>query len=285
MLTSVIIPDSVAEICPGVFKNCTSLTSVAIPDGVTTIGADTLAGCSSLISVTIPDSMTIIPMSNFSGCTSLETVYYGGTKAEWNAIPIGDYNEDLANAEIICTDGVINKHKPETSEPASKPAESTVTPGGSEKAQEILDVTLKNVDSENGIEGAALDELLFGESGWTWDQVEKIEFSSEELFSVQYKDDNGDWVKLGDEAATRAAANGIWNTAWTLDPSEMAKDNKYAKVIAKEGIVDVTAKIYIKKGAEKPSSGSDQAPTGIALAIAPVVLAAGAVIVISKKRK
>ena len=171
-----------------------------------------------------------------------------------------------------------------TSEPSADDTPPAI-PGGSEKAQEILDVTLKNVDGENGIEGAALDELLFGESGWTWDQVEKIEFSSEELFSVQYKDDNGDWVKLGDEAATRAAANGIWNTAWTLDPSEMAKDNKYAKVIAKEGIVDVTAKIYIKKGAEKPSSGSDQAPTGIALAIAPVVLAAGAVIVISKKRK
>lgn len=133
-------------------------------------------------------------------------------------------------------------------------------------------------------ENKILDERLFGDSGWTWGQVEKIEFSSEELFSVQYKNDNGDWVKLGDEAAARTAADGIWNTAWTLDTSEMAKDNKYAKVIAKDGTADITAKVYIKKDAQKPVNG-DQKPTGVALAIAPVVLAAGAVIVISKKRK
>lgn len=134
-------------------------------------------------------------------------------------------------------------------------------------------------------ENEILDERLFGDSGWTWGQAEKIEFSSEELFSVQYKNDNGDWVKLGDEAAARAAADGIWNTAWTLDTSEMAKDNKYAKVIAKDGTADITVKIYINKDAEKPFDGSDQKSTGIALAIAPVVLAAGAVIAISKKRK
>lgn len=173
----------------------------------------------------------------------------------------------------------------------SDPTESTGVPGNTDKTsdsedkQEIIDATLKNVDSKNGIEGEALDKLLFGDSGWTWGQVEKIEFSSEKLFSVQYKNDNGDWVKLGDEAAARAAADGIWNTTWTLDTSEMAKDNKYAKVIAKDGTADITVKIYINKDAEKPSDGSDQKSTGIALAIAPVVLAAGAVIVISKKRK
>lgn len=172
----------------------------------------------------------------------------------------------------------------------SDPTESTGVPGDTDKTsdsedkQETIDVTLKNVDSKNGIEGEALDKLLFGDSGWTWGQVEKIEFSSEELFSVQYKNDNGDWVKLGDEVAARAAADGIWNTTWTLNTSEMAKDNKYAKVIAKDGTADITVKIYINKDAEKPSDGSDQKSTGIALAIAPVVLTASAVIVISKKR-
>ena len=195
-------------------------------------------------------------------------------------------NNDPAASEPTTSEPATSQ--PAASEPASKPAESTVVPGGSEKAQEILDATLKNVDSKSGIEGEALDKLLFGDSGWNWEQVEKVEFSSKELFSVQYKNDSGDWVKLGDDTAARAAADGIWNTAWTLNTSEMAKDNKYAKVIAKDGTVDVTAKVYIKKDAEKPSdgnSGSDQQPTGIALAIAPIVLAASAATVFVKKKK
>ena len=64
----------------------------------------------------------------------------------------------------------------------------------------------------------------------------------------------------------------------------MSKEKPFVKLIAKDGTADITAKVYIKMNAEKPSN-SDQKPTGIALAIAPVVLAAGAVIMISKKRK
>ena len=189
--------------------------------------------------------------------------------------------------------------EPNTSEPALDPTESTVIPGGTDPAakpggsdkpanQDIIEVTLKNVDSENGIEGEALDKLLFGDSGLTWEQVEKIEFSSDDLFSVQFSTDNGGWRKLGEEVAARADDENIWNTVWTLNTSEMAKDKKFAKVIAKDGIIDVTAKVYIKSNAEKPSdgnSGSDQQPTGIALAIAPVVLAASAAIVVFKKKK
>ena len=212
-----------------------------------------------------------------------------------NRAPAYFYEGEKERVKITNNLNSNTESKPETSDPT----ESTVTPGGTDPAtkpggsdkpaeQEILEVTLKNVDSKNGIEGKALDKLLFGDSGWTWDQVEKVEFSSENLFSVQYKSDSGDLVKLGEEVAARAAADGIWNTAWTLNASEMAKDNKYAKVIAKDGTIDVTAKVYIKKDAEKPSdgnSGSDQQPTGIALAIAPIVLAASAATVFVKKKK
>lgn len=156
-------------------------------------------------------------------------------------------------------------------------------PGDSDKEQEILDVTLKGVDSEKGIEGAALDALLFGDSGWTWNEVEKVEFSSEGLFSVSYKAEDG-LHTLGEVIATdRATGDSIWNTEWTLDASKMGKE-KYAKIIAKDGTVDVTVKVYIKQDAEKPA-GADQVPTGIALAVAPIVLASGFVIVASKKRK
>lgn len=168
--------------------------------------------------------------------------------------------------------------------PATPGNTDPVTPGASDE-QTVLEVTLKNVDSEKGIEGEALDKLLFGDSGWTWNEVEKIEFTSDDLFSVSYKAEDG-WVTLGEAIASdRAGDDDIWSTAWTLLTADMAKKDKSAKVIAKDGTINVTAKVYIKTGAEKPADGADQQPTGIALATAPVILAAGFVIIAAKKRK
>ncbi len=190
-------------------------------------------------------------------------------------------------------DETSNTSEP-TSSDTSKPTESTVTPGGTDPVSEpdsstneqtVLEVTLKNVDSENGIEGTKLDELLFGESGWTWDQVEKIVFTSDKLFSVQYTAVDGSTKTLGEEEAARTAAGGIWNTEWTLDTSLMSKNKSFVKLIAKDGTADIKATIYIKKDAAKPSTDGDQANTGIALAIAPIALAASVVIVASKKKK
>ena len=122
-LTSVTIPDSVTTIGSFAFSYCTSLTGVTIPDSVTTIGASaffvcyrltsvtignsvTTIGdyafydCDSLTGVTIPDSVTTIGNYAFASCTSLTDVYYGGTQAQWDAISIGSYNEDLQSATI-----------------------------------------------------------------------------------------------------------------------------------------------------------------------------------------
>lgn len=109
-LTSVTISDNVTTIGDSAFNRCKSLASVTIPNSVTTIGAFAFRNCRSLTSVTIPDGVTTIGEDAFSWCTSLETVNYGGTKAEWEAITIGANNE-LTNAEIICTDGIINERK------------------------------------------------------------------------------------------------------------------------------------------------------------------------------
>ena len=100
-LTSVTIPDSVTAIGDWAFYCCSSLTGVKIPDGVTAIGAASFYGCSSLTSITIPDSVTTIGEWAFPGCTSLNTVYYGGSKEQWEAIEIGSYNSPLQKANII----------------------------------------------------------------------------------------------------------------------------------------------------------------------------------------
>ena len=101
-LTSVTIPDSVTYIGYHTFSNCSSLTAVEIPGSVTLIDEEAFIGCTSLTSVTMPDSVTSIGSGAFNGCDSLERVYYSGTKAQWNAMEIGDDNDPLLNAEIVC---------------------------------------------------------------------------------------------------------------------------------------------------------------------------------------
>ncbi|MGN1130762.1 MAG: hypothetical protein ACI4Q8_05360, partial [Ruminococcus sp.] len=51
-------------------------------------------------SVTIPNSVTRIGDNAFDNCSSLKDVYYSGSKAEWKAISIGQYNKNLTNATI-----------------------------------------------------------------------------------------------------------------------------------------------------------------------------------------
>lgn len=318
-LTDVTIPDNVTTIGDDIFCACSSIASITvgennknfrsidgilfnsdmtelicypyakenesyeIPDGVTTIRTGAVS-CMSLKSITMPKSVTTVCSEGFAGSISLETVNYGGSKSDWEAIRIDDYyNDCLTDAKIICTDGVFNESEPAT----SAPAESTVVPGDTgadEDKQETISATLKSVDSENGLSGEQLEKQLFGDSGWTWQQVEKIEFASDKLFSVQYTAADGTNKTLGEQTAARAEDDGIWNTEWTFDTSLMSKDKPFVKLIAKDGTADITAKLYIKKDAEKPSN-SDQKSTGIALATAPAVLAASAVVAVSKKRK
>ena len=80
---------------------CTSLTSITIPDSVTYIGDAAFEGCTSLTSITIPDSVTSIGYHAFFDCTSLKTVYYAGSKEDWEKIGIEGGNIIRENAEII----------------------------------------------------------------------------------------------------------------------------------------------------------------------------------------
>ena len=100
-LTSVTIGNSVTSIGDVAFSGCTGLTSVTIPDSVTSIGLYAFRGCTGLTSVTIPNSVTYIGWDAFYDCNNLKYVYYGGTKADWDAIEIdADGNEPLFGALI-----------------------------------------------------------------------------------------------------------------------------------------------------------------------------------------
>lgn len=73
-LTTVTIPNSVANIGENSFEGCSGITSVIIPNGVASIGANSFNGCSGLTSLNIPSSVTNIGGCSFSGCTGLTSV-------------------------------------------------------------------------------------------------------------------------------------------------------------------------------------------------------------------
>ena len=105
---SSIVPQdgSVTRIGDYAFRNCESLTSFVIPNGITEIGTQAFCGCSNLTSITIPESVASIGDYAFLNCSKLSTIYFDGTKAEWQAIGKG---VEWGNQTITvkCTDGDI----------------------------------------------------------------------------------------------------------------------------------------------------------------------------------
>ena len=111
-LTSVSFGDNSQLTCIGLnaFLFCTSLTSVSFGENsqLTSIDGMAFDGCTSLASITIPARVTSIGQWAFSGCTALTTIYFEGTRAEWNAVE-REHNwvDDINTVIIVCTDGEV----------------------------------------------------------------------------------------------------------------------------------------------------------------------------------
>ena len=70
-LEHLVVPQSVQEINPFAFIECTGLKSVVLEDGVTDIGTAAFSYCTSINSVTLPQTMTAIGKQVFFGCSAL----------------------------------------------------------------------------------------------------------------------------------------------------------------------------------------------------------------------
>ena len=75
---------------------------LVIPAGVETIGDYAFTQVDRLVSVEIPESVTSIGYTSFRFMRSLKTVVYAGSEAQWQQIEIGEFNESLSEATIIC---------------------------------------------------------------------------------------------------------------------------------------------------------------------------------------
>ena len=101
------------------FESIVGLEKVKIPNTVNTIGRAAFYMDKELKEVQIPTSVTTIECYAFRNCSSLKTVYYEGSKEDWDKISIDNKynaNQPLLNANIIynCNENAIVESATET---------------------------------------------------------------------------------------------------------------------------------------------------------------------------
>ncbi len=86
LITSIIIPDSVALIDSHAFSACYHLVNITIPNSVTFIGAEAFYNCSRLTNIVLPDSVTFIGERAFEACPFTSIVIPDGVTSIENSV-------------------------------------------------------------------------------------------------------------------------------------------------------------------------------------------------------
>lgn len=73
-ITSVLLPNSLIEIKPFMFYDCSELTEVVIPNGVVSIGECAFYNCTKLSNIILPDTIQSIGRNAFRICKDLNTI-------------------------------------------------------------------------------------------------------------------------------------------------------------------------------------------------------------------
>jgi hypothetical protein len=86
------------------------ITSVTIPNSVAQIGAGAFYQSTNLTNITISNSVTEIGDEAFCECTGLTSIIYRGTKVQWTAIDKHDRWDycTMGKYTVYCTDGEIS---------------------------------------------------------------------------------------------------------------------------------------------------------------------------------
>ena len=104
-LTHVTIPDTVHQVDPAVFQNCTKLVSVKLPAGLAEIDQYMFANCTSLQYVDMPDSITKINIYAFHNCTSLTSL---ALPRGLTSLSVGCFEKCYNLQHVVVPPSVIN---------------------------------------------------------------------------------------------------------------------------------------------------------------------------------
>ena len=95
-ITKIVIPNSITDIMPAAFYNCSGLMSVIISDCVTSIGSYAFSWCIRLTGMMIGNGVTNIWSGAFSHCSSLKNVTIGNGVTRIG-FSVFDYCDSLTN--------------------------------------------------------------------------------------------------------------------------------------------------------------------------------------------
>lgn len=266
-----------------------------IPDGVTRLDEGAFKDCTSLTKVSIPNSVTEGMVNRaFQDCTGLTEIVYEGSQEEWDEL-VDPYSDNLDNVKVTFVEPTTSD--PTTSTPTtSEPKEFnpvSIDENLDEETKAVLNgitVTDSNGAFEDGVVmnvsniekavGMFSFDVTFTKDGKEVQPKEKVtvkmpvpeHMKNGEIYVYHY--DNNDKATL----ISSKIEDGFVIFETDSFSTYMLTSKKID--MATPGETDSESSTAVDN-----NTGSDQKPTGAALAIFPVVLAAGAVIVISKKRK
>ena len=64
-----------------------------------------------MVTVSLPAGVVYIGEEVFAYCTALQTINFGGTMAQWNAIEkVSGWKDEVTSFNVVCSDGVIESY-------------------------------------------------------------------------------------------------------------------------------------------------------------------------------
>lgn len=101
------LPKIVEKIEPYAFRDNHNIKLAVLGENTDIIQAYAFSGCTKLTEVILPRNLKVIQQYAFSDCERLETIYYEGTKKEWQIIHKDRYWRFGNSADIIAIDGIV----------------------------------------------------------------------------------------------------------------------------------------------------------------------------------
>ncbi len=291
------IPNGVTSINEAAFENCKSLTSVTISNDVKSIGVCAFQFCN-LTSISIPVSVKLIDMFAFN-CKKIKDTYYGGSDAQWGEIVISEGNNAFSDIHFNSNGSTSSEptSTPETSEPTSNPTpdEKTYTPtisaeGADEETKSVLngiivmdkngafpDGVVMNVTAKESTDNSFSFNVTFTKDG------KEVQPSGKVTVKVPLTEalNGGDVYVYHGKKYIESTRDGDYVVFETDSFSPFKISNKKSLDPGVTGEPESKPESSIETSDNSTSDGNPN--TGIALAIAPVVLAGAAVVVLKKK--
>ncbi len=107
--TSVKVPYSVTIVGNYAFSSCHDLEKAEVNHGTEQLGIAVFMSCHNLKTVTLPASIKYIGDYTFYDCPKLSSIYFGGTKEQWEKLSAGTYwNQNTERiCTVYCSDGTV----------------------------------------------------------------------------------------------------------------------------------------------------------------------------------